>query len=36
MTHTLHRTGEIESLQEDFPMLTHVARDLTTLEPENA
>ena len=26
MTHTLHRTGEIESLQEDFPMLTHVAR----------
>ena len=26
MTHTLHRTGDIESLQEDFPMLTHVAR----------
>lgn len=26
MTHTLHRTGDIESLMEDFPMLTHVAR----------
>jgi hypothetical protein len=26
MTHTLHRTGDIESLKEDFPMLTHVAR----------
>ena len=26
MTHTLHRTGDIESLGEDFPMLTHVAR----------
>jgi hypothetical protein len=25
MTHTLHRTGEIESLKEDFPMLTHVS-----------
>jgi hypothetical protein len=26
MTHTLHRTGDIESLKEDFPMLTHVAK----------
>jgi len=26
MTHTLHRTGDIESLKEDFTMLTHVAR----------
>jgi hypothetical protein len=26
MTHTLHRTGDIKSLKEDFPMLTHVAR----------
>jgi len=26
MTHTLHRTGGIESLEEDFVMLTHVAR----------
>jgi hypothetical protein len=26
MTHTLHRTGDPESLKEDFPMLTHVAR----------
>jgi hypothetical protein len=26
MTHTLHRTGDIESLKKDFPMLTHVAR----------
>lgn len=26
MTHTLHRTGDIESLREDFVMLTHVAR----------
>jgi len=26
MTHTLHRTGDLESIQEDFPMLTHVAR----------
>lgn len=26
MTHSLHRTGHIESLKEDFPMLTHVAR----------
>ena len=26
MTHTLHRTGDLESLREDFPMLTHVAR----------
>lgn len=26
MTHSLHRTGDIESLKEDFVMLTHVAR----------
>ncbi|MDH4265723.1 MAG: hypothetical protein OEW45_08815 [Deltaproteobacteria bacterium] len=26
MTHTLHRTGDLESIREDFPMLTHVAR----------
>jgi hypothetical protein len=26
MTHTLHRTGDIETLKEDFPMLTHVSR----------
>ncbi len=26
MTHTLHRTGDLQSLGEDFPMLTHVAR----------
>ena len=26
MTHTLHRTGDVASLEEDFPMLTHVAR----------
>jgi len=26
MTHTLHRTGELDTLREDFPMLTHVAR----------
>jgi len=26
MTHTLHRTGDIESLKEDFPMLAHVAK----------
>jgi len=26
MTHTLHRTGNLESIREDFPMLTHVAR----------
>jgi hypothetical protein len=26
MTHTLHRTGDLDSLREDFPMLTHVAR----------
>ncbi len=26
MTHTLHRTGDPESLRADFPMLTHVAR----------
>ncbi len=26
MTHTLHRTGDLESLREDFPMLAHVAR----------
>jgi hypothetical protein len=26
MTHTLHRTGDLESIKEDFPMLTHVAR----------
>jgi len=26
MTHSLHRTGYIEGLEEDFPMLTHVAR----------
>ena len=26
MTHTLHRTGDVGSLKEDFPMLTHVAR----------
>ncbi len=26
MTHTLHRTGDTESLKKDFPMLTHVAR----------
>jgi hypothetical protein len=26
MTHTLHRTGDLQSLREDFPMLTHVAR----------
>jgi len=26
MTHTLHRTGDLVSLREDFPMLTHVAR----------
>ena len=26
MTHTLHRTGDLESIREDFPMLTHVSR----------
>jgi len=26
MTHTLHRTGDLQSIKEDFPMLTHVAR----------
>ena len=26
MTHTLHRTGDLQSLKDDFPMLTHVAR----------
>jgi hypothetical protein len=26
MTHTLHRTGDLQSLKADFPMLTHVAR----------
>lgn len=26
MTHSLHRTGDIESLKEDFVMVTHVAR----------
>ena len=26
MTHTLHRTGDLETIREDFPMLTHVAR----------
>jgi hypothetical protein len=28
MTHTLHRTGNLENIKEDFPMLTHVARGL--------
>jgi len=27
MTHTLHRTGDLESLKADFPMLAHVARE---------
>ena len=31
MTHTLHRTGDIESLKEDFPLLTHVARGFNHL-----
>jgi hypothetical protein len=26
MTHTLHRTGDLQSIKEDFPMLAHVAR----------
>ncbi len=26
MTHTLHRTGDVQSLKADFPMLTHVSR----------
>ena len=26
MTHTLHRTGDLQSIKEDFPLLTHVAR----------
>jgi hypothetical protein len=26
MTHTLHRTGDFQSIKEDFPMLAHVAR----------
>ena len=26
MTHTLHRTGDLQSLKADFPMLAHVAR----------
>jgi len=26
MTHTLHRTGDLDSIREDFPMLAHVSR----------
>ena len=26
MTHTLHRTGDLQTIKEDFPMLAHVAR----------
>ena len=28
MTHTLHRTGDLQGLKEDFPLLAHVARGL--------
>lgn len=32
MTHTLHRTGDLQTLKEDFPMLTHVARGFNDKE----
>ncbi len=32
MTHTLHRTGDLQTIKEDFPMLTHVARGFNDKE----
>ena len=32
MTHTLHRTGDLQTIKEDFPMLTHVARGFNDRE----